>query len=204
MFREINYTAKSNGLLLLFQCFENYFQKKKKVINSSNTSQHIDSNPNSNDSNLIFNNENRTFFDRSISRDRENPSPILRSWRRFRAIHCSSSPSPWERRREIKVRGADVAALREGAASPPTAADTRCDHMSRRGPAVCAPRFRKSHGHRVIRRWEDARSLRGGGKKLVSFLSSFSALVFIFIRRIYLSSNYEQLCCTYTCNIYSK
>lgn len=57
---------------------------------------------------------------------------------------------------EIKVRGADVAALREGAASPPAAAaaaaDTRCDHMSRRGRAVCARRFRKSHGHRVIRR----------------------------------------------------
>lgn len=58
---------------------------------------------------------------------------------------------------EIKVRGADVAALREGAASPPAAAaaaaaDTRCDHMSRRGRTVCARRFRKSHGHRVIRR----------------------------------------------------
>lgn len=47
---------------------------------------------------------------------------------------------------EIKVRGADVAALREGAASPPAAAvaaaaDTRCDHMSRRGRTVCARRF---------------------------------------------------------------
>lgn len=65
------------------------------------------------------------------------------------------SSSPWERNVEIKVRGADVAALREGAASPPAAAaaaDTRCDHMSRRGRTVCARRFRKSHGHRVIRR----------------------------------------------------